>query len=171
MGSARRNTKSSGSSSEATSDRKRGEARFVLCVRNKDYPASLELRKVYRLLSDEQASKHHQVRVIDESGEDYLYPEEYFVPIKLPQAAEQAVLSEHFFGGNMSNKNCNTGLDDRCRDESGEIRRKRSDTLVGTLRREYGENFAEGFRSDAKLGTVLRETKSNSLSDFKKRHR
>jgi hypothetical protein len=88
MGSARKNTKSSESSSEA----KRGEARFVLCVRNKDYPASLELRKVYRLLSDEQASKHHQVRVIDESGEDYLYPEEYFVPIKLPQAAEKAVL-------------------------------------------------------------------------------
>ena len=88
MGSARRSTKSSESSSEA----KRGEARFVLCVRNKDYPASLELRKVYRLLSDEQASKHHQVRVIDESGEDYLYPEEYFVPIELPQAAEKAVL-------------------------------------------------------------------------------
>jgi hypothetical protein len=88
MGSVRRNTKSSGSSSET----KRGEARFVLCVGNKDYPASLELRKVYRLLSDEQASKHHQVRVIDESGEDYLYPEEYFVPIKLPQAAEKAVL-------------------------------------------------------------------------------
>jgi hypothetical protein len=88
MGSARRNTKSSESSSET----KRGEARFVLCVRNKDYPASLELRKVYRLLSDDQASKHHQVRVIDESGEDYLYPEEYFVPIKLPQAAEKAVL-------------------------------------------------------------------------------
>ena len=47
---------------------------------------------MYRLLNDEQASKHHQVRVIDESGEDYLYPEEYFVPIKLVQAAEKAVL-------------------------------------------------------------------------------
>ena len=88
MGSVRRNTKSSGSSSET----KRHEARFVLCVQNKDYPASLELRKVYRLLGDEQASKHHQLRVIDEFGEDYLYPEEYFVPIKLPQAAEKAVL-------------------------------------------------------------------------------
>jgi hypothetical protein len=52
----------------------------------------VELRKVYRLLADEKASKHHQVRVVDESGEDYLYPEEYFVPIKLPQAAERAVL-------------------------------------------------------------------------------
>jgi hypothetical protein len=56
-----------------------GEARFVLCVRNEGYPAGLELRKVYRVLADEQASKRHQLRVIDESGEDYLYPEEYFV--------------------------------------------------------------------------------------------
>ena len=92
MGSVRRNTKSSRSSTETTSARKRDEARFVLCVRNKDYPASLELRKVYRLLSDDRAAKHHQVRVIDESGEDYLYPQDYFVPIKLPQAAEKAVL-------------------------------------------------------------------------------
>jgi len=60
-------------------------------VRNKDYPASLELRKLYQVLSDENASKHHQLRVIDESGEDYLYPEDYFIPIKLPQAAEKAV--------------------------------------------------------------------------------
>jgi len=59
------------------------EPRFVICVRNKHYPAFLELRKVYRLLADE-AAKHRQVRVVDESGEDYLYPEEYFVPIKLP---------------------------------------------------------------------------------------
>jgi hypothetical protein len=88
MGSARKNTKSSGSSS----DREAGVARFVLCVRNRDYPASPELRKVYRLLKDELASRHRQVRVIDESGEDYLYPQEYFVPIKLPQAAERAVL-------------------------------------------------------------------------------
>ena len=83
MGLARKNTKSSGSSSNAAA----GAARFVLCVRNRDYPASLELRKVYRLLRDEQASRHRLMRVIDESGEDYLYPEEYFVPIKLPQAA------------------------------------------------------------------------------------
>ena len=65
---------------------------FALCVRNEDYPASLELRKVYQVLADQQAMKHRQMRVIDESGEDYLYPQEYFVPIKLPQAAERAVL-------------------------------------------------------------------------------
>jgi len=71
----------------------------------------------------------------------------------------------------MSKDHCNDGLDDRCRDADGEIRRKRSDTLVGTLRREYGEDFAEGFRSDTHLGTVLRETDSNSLSDYLKHRR
>ncbi len=88
MGSVRKNTKSSGLSTSP----KRAEAKFVLCVENKDYAASLETRKVYRILSDEQASRLGQLRVIDESGEDYLYPQEYFVPIKLPQAAERAVL-------------------------------------------------------------------------------
>lgn len=71
----RRNTRSRGSSDEAN----RGQTRFVLCVRNQGYPAGLELRKVYRVLADEQPSRRHQLRVIDESGEDYLYPAEYFV--------------------------------------------------------------------------------------------
>ena len=88
MGSARKNTRSGGLSGEP----KKGEVRFVLCVESGDYPASLERRKVYQVLADEQASKHGQMRVIDESGEDYLYPQEYFIPIKLPQAAERAVL-------------------------------------------------------------------------------
>ena len=88
MGSARKNTKSSAFSS----DPRKGEARFVVCVRNTGYPASLELRKLYRLLNDDQASKLGQVRVVDESGEDYLYPEEYFVPIKLPQSTQEVVL-------------------------------------------------------------------------------
>jgi hypothetical protein len=88
MALARKNTKSS----RLSANSKRTEARFVLCVENKDYPASLERRKVYQALIDVQASKLGQVRVVDESGEDYLYPQEYFVPIKLPQAAERAVL-------------------------------------------------------------------------------
>ena len=67
------------------------DAQFVICLRNKDYPASLEVRKVYVMIPDEQAAKH-QLRVIDESGEDYLYPEDYFVAVQLPQAAEKAVL-------------------------------------------------------------------------------
>ena len=85
---ARKNTRSSGSSAEP----KKGEARFVLCVENGEYPASLERRKVYQVLADAEATKHRQLRVIDESGEDYLYPEEYFIPIKRQQAAEKAVL-------------------------------------------------------------------------------
>jgi len=59
----------------------KGEVRFALCVRNEDFSASLELRKVYKVLTDQQAAKHRHMRVIDESCEDYLYPQEYFVPI------------------------------------------------------------------------------------------
>lgn len=83
-------------------------------------------------------------------------------------------LNQRVFVGNlegMGKNYCNHGLDDRCRDADGEIRRKRSDTLVGTLRKEYGDDFAEDFRSDAKLGTVLRETDSTSLSDYLKHRR
>ncbi len=54
----------------------------------------------------------------------------------------------------MSNR-CDEGLDGRCRDEDGIIRRKRGDTLVGTLRREYGPEFAEGVRSDMRLDRFL----------------
>jgi uncharacterized protein YnzC (UPF0291/DUF896 family) len=60
---------------------KRAEPKFVVCVKNKDYAASLELRKLYEVISDETAAKLRQIRVIDESGEDYLYPEEYFVTV------------------------------------------------------------------------------------------
>ncbi|MBI1741325.1 MAG: hypothetical protein HYR57_10670 [Candidatus Koribacter versatilis] len=70
---------------------KRTSPQFVVCVKNKDYAASLELRKLYQVVVDEVAAKLHQIRVIDESGEDYLYPEEYFVPPQLPQSAEKAV--------------------------------------------------------------------------------
>ncbi len=70
---------------------KRTEPRFVVCVKNKDYAASLELRKLYQVVSDEVAAKLHQIRVIDESGEDYLYPEGFFVAVHLPQSAEKAV--------------------------------------------------------------------------------
>jgi hypothetical protein len=58
------------------------------------------------------------------------------------------------------------GLDNRHRDRDGEIRRKRSDTLVRTLRNEYGPEFAKGYRSDAQLGTVLAREGSKSLHDL-----
>lgn len=62
-----------------------------------------------------------------------------------------------------------TGLDDRQRDQSGEIRRKRGDTLVKTLRDEYGDGFASGYRSDTKLSTVLDRERAASLSELLKR--
>lgn len=69
----------------------------------------------------------------------------------------------------MSNNHCKPGLDDRCRDQNGETRHKRSDTLVGTLRKTYGEDFAKGTRSDATLGTVLDKTGAGSLSELLKK--
>jgi len=67
------------------------EGQFVICVGNKGYAASLELRKIYQVIPDKAASKLNQIRVVDESGEDYLYPEDFFVPVQLPQAVERAV--------------------------------------------------------------------------------
>ena len=59
--------------------------RYLICVKNEGYEASLERRKVYKALPNVKAESHGLVRVIDESGEDYLYPEEFFVPIDLPK--------------------------------------------------------------------------------------
>ena len=72
--------------------RQKTETRFVLCIRNEDCE-DLEPRKIYQVLPDESAAGEGYVRVIDESGEDYLYPQDYFFPIELPQAAEEALLS------------------------------------------------------------------------------
>ena len=64
---------------------------FVVCLRNKGYEVSLERRKIYQVLPDPEAAKVKQVRVIDESGEDYLYPQSFFAPIELPQPLRRAV--------------------------------------------------------------------------------
>jgi hypothetical protein len=72
--------------------KKEKEARFVVCVNNADYPASLELHKIYRVLPDKDAEVDGDVRVIDESGEDYLYPADWFVLIELPKAVEKSLL-------------------------------------------------------------------------------
>ena len=68
--------------------------RFAVCITNTDYPASLELYKIYRILPDEEAAKDGDVRVIDESDEDYLYPADYFVVIDVPKRVEQAILRQ-----------------------------------------------------------------------------
>jgi hypothetical protein len=66
--------------------------RFVLCRRN-DGCEDLEKRKIYQVLSDDEGTKEGYIRVIDESGEDYLYPESYFVFIDLPREAEAVLMS------------------------------------------------------------------------------
>ena len=71
----------------------------------------------------------------------------------------------------MAKNHCTEGLDNRCRDGNGEICRKRSDTRIETLREEYGEDFAPGIRSDAKLGTLLARTGADSLSEVLRRRR
>jgi hypothetical protein len=57
---------------------------FAVCVRNDDHEESLELRKIYEILDDPDAAKHNMIRVIDEEGEDYLYPTGWFLPIAPP---------------------------------------------------------------------------------------
>ncbi len=63
---------------------------FAICLRNDD-SEDLEIRKIYRVLPDTKAAAEGYLRVIDESGEDYLYPQEYFVFIELPRAAERVL--------------------------------------------------------------------------------
>ncbi len=65
--------------------------RFVICVGNEGYEVSLEPRKVYQVLPDASAERHHLLRVIDESGEDYLYPQAFFMPIEVPKDIEKAL--------------------------------------------------------------------------------
>ncbi|MGF1493217.1 MAG: hypothetical protein ACFBSC_12345 [Microcoleaceae cyanobacterium] len=58
---------------------------FVVCINNQDYAASLEVRKIYQVISDNRAGLHQMIRVVDESGEDYLYPQSYFMSIELSE--------------------------------------------------------------------------------------
>ena len=65
--------------------------RYVLCVKNRGYAASLERKKIYRRLDDARASRHGLIRVVDESGQDYLYPASYFAAIAVPEMARRAL--------------------------------------------------------------------------------
>jgi len=64
---------------------------FVVCIHNDDYPASLERHKIYQRIPDEEAERDGDVRIIDESSEDYLYPAKWFVPIDVPQDVERSL--------------------------------------------------------------------------------
>jgi hypothetical protein len=69
------------------------KTRFAVCVDNSEYPASLEIHKIYRVVPDLDAERDGDLRIIDESGEDYLYPGRYFVAIDLPQETERALMN------------------------------------------------------------------------------
>jgi len=70
-----------------------GRKQFAVCVRNKGYEVSLERRKIYEVLPDPGAAKCKQLRIVDESGEDYLYPAAYFAAIELSQMLRKALLA------------------------------------------------------------------------------
>jgi hypothetical protein len=66
--------------------------RFAVCVQNEGYEASLERNKIYVLVADPDAEQDGDIRVVDESGEDYLYPADWFVPVEVPKAVEASLL-------------------------------------------------------------------------------
>ena len=86
MASARKRSRSSGSSSKPTK-----RPRYVVCLENKGHRGSLETRKVYRALSDAKGERAGLVRIIDESGEDYLYPTRWFARVSVPAKAKKAL--------------------------------------------------------------------------------
>ena len=71
---------------------KTGSTHFAVCIKNTGYPASLELHKIYRVIADDDAAEDGDIRVVDESGEDYLYPGAWFVEVKLPQTVQKSLL-------------------------------------------------------------------------------
>jgi len=68
------------------------EIQFAVCIRNEGYPASLEIGKLYRIITDDQAATHGYIRIIDESGEDYAYTKDRFFPIVVPKVLEKTLL-------------------------------------------------------------------------------
>jgi len=69
------------------------KTKFVICIENSEYLASLETRKIYQVLPDENAKKTGHIRIIDESGDDYLYPASCFIDAQLPQAVRDAIVN------------------------------------------------------------------------------
>ena len=71
---------------------KQAKPLFAVCINNSDYPASLELHKIYRVIPDNEAQQDGDLRIIDESGEDYLYPAKWFVMMSVPKKLESSLL-------------------------------------------------------------------------------
>ena len=91
-GSARRKSSGSGMSTKSRTMRRRTPSKFAVCIKNDGYPASLELHKIYRVLRDNDAAADGDLRIVDESGEDYLYPSDWFAAIDLPRRVRTSLL-------------------------------------------------------------------------------
>jgi len=92
-------------------------ADFVVCINNADYPASLERQKIYRVVPDLDAEDDGDIRIVDESGEDYLYPSSHFAPIKVPSAVEKSLLRASS-SPPSTNQNRDTSVRSYCADSS-----------------------------------------------------
>lgn len=73
---------------------KKKSPQFAVCINNSEYLASLELYKIYHILPDDDAAVNGDLRVVDESGEDYLYPADFFISMEIPESIENAILQE-----------------------------------------------------------------------------
>ena len=92
MVSGGRKSSASAMSTRPRKSRRRQAITFVVCVENSGYPASLELHKIYRVIPDQDAQREGDLRVVDESGEDYLYPAEWFVAVEVPRRVRASLL-------------------------------------------------------------------------------
>jgi len=90
--SAGKSSSGSGTSTKRRKPRRPPSVRFVVCIENTGYPASLELHKIYRVIPDADAAQDGDIRVVDESGEDYLYPAEWFAAVDLPRRVKSSLL-------------------------------------------------------------------------------
>ena len=90
MASTRKKSSSSGISTRGSKSSPRLRLRFAVCLDNSAYPASLELHKIYRVFGD--ADAHRNLRIVDDSGEDYLYPAEWFAVVELPRRVRTSLM-------------------------------------------------------------------------------
>jgi hypothetical protein len=77
-----------------TWSKKTMKQKFLLCVDNEGYEASLEIRKLYEMIPDREAERHNQVRIFDESGENYLYPSRFFASVRLSMQTRNRILEK-----------------------------------------------------------------------------
>ena len=91
-GSERKKSNANATWTDIMTRKKTVSPHFAVCMKNTGYPSSLELHKIYRVFPDEDAAKDGDIRVVDESGEDYLYPAKWFAELKLPQEVQESLM-------------------------------------------------------------------------------